>query len=263
MTRVLTATVIIASLLVVLYLPPIAFTLAMSLVLLLGWNEYNALCRKLDVSVAAGSGGLIAIGVASSFAAGSNTATVALMVALPLLALATLRAHFTDPKGLATATAAGLAGLAWLALPLGAQIGIRYEYRGAAWLLFLYAAVAIGDSAAYYGGTKFGKHRLAPALSPKKSIEGSLFGLAGSATAGLIAAHWLPGTSYLEGAIAAAILGLVGQAGDLIESALKRAAGQKDSSGLLPGHGGILDRVDAHLPAGALLYAALRAGWLS
>ena len=118
------------------------------------------------------------------------------------------------------------------------------------------------EHAAFYGGTKFGKHRLAPSLSPKKSVEGSLFGIVGSAVAGAIAAHWLPGMSYLAGAGAAAILGLVGQAGDLIESALKRTAGQKDSSGLLPGHGGILDRIDAHLPAGAILYAALRAGWL-
>ncbi len=128
--------------------------------------------------------------------------------------------------------------------------------------MFLYGAVAIGDSAAFYGGTKFGRRRLAPYLSPNKSVEGSLFGLAGSALVGVVAAHWLPGMSYLQGAIAAAALGVVGQSGDLIESALKRAAGQKDSSRLLPGHGGVLDRIDAHLPAGAVLYAALRVGWL-
>jgi len=262
MTRILTAAAIIAALLVVLYLPPLTFALAMGAVLLLGWHEFVTLCGKMEVGVVATPGAIVAISVALAFAAGPETAAVALLVAIPLLGLATMRDHFESPAGLTAAVAAGLAGLVWLAVPLGAQIGIRYEPDGAAWLLFLYAAVAVGDSAAFYGGTRFGKHRLAPFLSPKKSIEGSLFGIAGSALAGAAAAHWLPGISYLEGAIAAAVLGLVGQSGDLIESALKRTAGQKDSSGLLPGHGGVLDRIDAHLPAGAVLYAALRAGWL-
>jgi len=262
MTRVLTAAAIIAALLVVLYLPPIAFALVTCTVLLLGWREFKALCQELSVGIVAVPGALIAIAVAASFAAGPEMAVIALLIGIPLLALMTLRNHFGDPVGLSLAGAAGMAGIAWLALPLGAQIGIRYEPDGAGWLLFLYAAVAVGDSAAFYGGTKFGSHRLAPALSPKKSVEGSLFGISGSAIAGAIAAHWFSGMSYAEGALVAAVLGIVGQAGDLIESALKRAAGQKDSSGLLPGHGGILDRIDAHLPAGALLYAALRAGWL-
>jgi phosphatidate cytidylyltransferase len=253
---------IIAALLVVLYLPPIAFALAMGLVLLLAWHEFGVLCQKLGVAVAMAPGALIALGTALTFAAGPQTATIAILLAIPALALATLRDHTKDPAGLAGATAAGLAGLAWLALPLGAQIGIRHETNGAVWLLFLYAAVAVGDSAAFYGGTRFGKNRLAPELSPKKSIEGSVFGVVGSALGGALAAHWLPDLSYGAGAGVAAILGLVGQAGDLIESALKRTAGQKDSSGLLPGHGGVLDRIDAHLPAGAVLYAALRAGWL-
>ncbi len=262
MTRFLTATAIIAALLVVLYLPPLAFALAMGAVLLLAWNEFSVLCQKMIVGVAAAPGALLALGVALAFTAGPSTAVVALLFAVPALALATLRDHFADPAGLTAASGAGLAGLAWLAIPIGAQIGMRYEPHGAAWLLFLYAAVAVGDSAAFYGGTKFGKHRLAPSLSPKKSVEGALFGIAGSAIAGGVASQWLPGMTYVTGAGAAAVLGLVGQAGDLIESSLKRTAGQKDSSNLLPGHGGILDRIDAHLPAGAVLYAALRAGWL-
>ena len=262
MTRVLTEAAIITGLLAVLYLPPVALTMAVCVVLLLGWHEFSTLCQKLGAGIAAAPGALLAIAVAAAFAAGPDTAVITLLVAVPLLALATLRDHFDNPAGLTAAMAAGMAGLAWLAVPLGAQIGIRHEPRGAAWLLFLYAVVAIGDSAAFYGGTRFGRRRLAPSLSPKKSIEGSLFGILGSAIAGVVAAHWLPGLTYVEGAIAAAVLGLVGQAGDLIESALKRAAGQKDSSDLLPGHGGVLDRIDAHLPAGAVLYAALRAGWL-
>jgi CDP-diglyceride synthetase len=231
-TRLLTAAVIIGALLGVLYGPPLLFAIAGGGVLLLGWNEYAGLTAGLGVNIASAPGALIALAVAVAFVAGP------------------------------AATAAGFGGLAWLALPMGAQIGTRYEPDGALWLLFLYAAVAVGDSAAYYGGSSFGRRKLAPSLSPNKTVEGSLCGLFGSAIAGAAVVHWLPGTEYVAGAIAGAALGAVGQAGDLLESALKRAAGKKDSSALLPGHGGILDRVDAHLPAGAVLYAALRAGWL-
>ncbi len=262
MTRLLTAAVIIGALLGVLYGPPLLFAIAGGGVLLLGWNEYAGLTAGLGVNIASAPGALIALAVAVAFVAGPGPVLTALLLAIPLLAIATLRDHFADPVGLSAATAAGFGGLAWLALPMGAQIGTRYEPDGALWLLFLYAAVAVGDSAAYYGGSSFGRRKLAPSLSPNKTVEGSLCGLFGSAIAGAAVVHWLPGTEYVAGAIAGAALGAVGQAGDLLESALKRAAGKKDSSALLPGHGGILDRVDAHLPAGAVLYAALRAGWL-
>jgi phosphatidate cytidylyltransferase len=262
MTRLLTAAVIITLLLGILYLPPIAFTLAICGVLVLAWHEYIGLCSGLTSSLRGGSSVALAVLVAASFAVGTEAVVVALLLAGPLLAADALRANYRDPGALTATVGASMAGLTWLAIPVGAQIGVRHTTNGALWLLFLYAAVAVGDSAAYYGGSRFGRHRLAPLLSPKKSIEGSVFGLLGSAAAGALVAHWLPSLSYAGGALAAAGLGLVGQAGDLLESALKRAAGQKDSSSLLPGHGGILDRIDAHLPAGVALYAALRAGWL-
>ena len=118
----------------------------------------------------------------------------------------------------------------------------------------LFAIVWVGDSAAYYCGRAFGKHRLAPMISPGKTIEGAAAGLAGSVLAGTFMSTWLLGETYLWGAVVSAIAAVAGQVGDLSESVLKRSAGVKDSSSILPGHGGILDRLDSLLFAAPVLY---------
>ena len=126
---------------------------------------------------------------------------------------------------------------------------------GGHWVLFLFLIIWMGDSAAYYGGRTFGLRLIAPIISPKKTIEGSLFGLAGSLGGGLIASFWLlKEVSLLHCLLAALICGIIGQLGDFAESILKRTAGVKDSSRLFPGHGGFLDRVDSLLFAGPVLY---------
>lgn len=119
-------------------------------------------------------------------------------------------------------------------------------------LLFLYGVVVVAaaDVGAYFVGKFIGKHKLAPRLSPGKSIEGGLGGLAtGALVGGLYAWLFLADTSMEAGAGLGALLAVLSVGGDLLESSLKRAAGVKDSSNLLPGHGGILDRVDGHLAA--------------
>ncbi len=126
---------------------------------------------------------------------------------------------------------------------------------GAHWVLFLFLITWLGDSAAYYGGRTFGRRLIAPTISPGKTIEGALFGLLGSLAGGLIAAFgFLQETSLWHCLLAALICGTIGQIGDFAESILKRTAGVKDSSGLFPGHGGFLDRVDSLLFAGPALY---------
>jgi phosphatidate cytidylyltransferase len=116
-------------------------------------------------------------------------------------------------------------------------------------------ATWVGDSAAYFVGRGLGRHKLAPHASPGKTVEGALAGLAGSAAAGAAVASWaladLPAvpSPALAGVWMGAVLGAVGQIGDLAESILKREAGVKDSGRILPGHGGVLDRVDALLLA--------------
>jgi len=126
---------------------------------------------------------------------------------------------------------------------------------GEHWVLLGIAAVAAGDTFAYFAGRAFGKRPLSPRVSPNKTVEGAIGGLLASMLfAAAYAAVFLPGirTWYILGA--AAILGAAGQGGDLFESMLKRAAGVKDSGNLLPGHGGMLDRADGIIAAGPVLH---------
>ena len=146
----------------------------------------------------------------------------------------------------------------YVGLPLGALVWIRTACGPAA-LVWLIAVIAISDTAQYYAGTFFGRRKLAPIVSPKKTVEGLLGGLvAGPVVGGALATWGLEGAPMWEGAIFALILVLFGVAGDLFESLLKRSAGVKDSSALIPGHGGVLDRVDAYLFAAPAFYLLSR-----
>jgi phosphatidate cytidylyltransferase len=112
-----------------------------------------------------------------------------------------------------------------------------------------------GDSAAYYLGSLFGKRKLYPAVSPNKSIEGALGGLAGSLVGSLLFRQlFFPELGLLLCLGAALIVGAVGQTGDLFESLLKRSCGVKDSGTIIPGHGGVLDRLDSILFAAPVIW---------
>ncbi len=113
-------------------------------------------------------------------------------------------------------------------------------------LLFILFSVWLSDSAAYFIGKNFGRHKLAPRVSPKKTWEGAVAGFVAGATCFvLLSISYLDGLPLVDALIIAAIIGSVGQIGDLAESQLKRDAGIKDSSALIPGHGGVLDRFDS------------------
>jgi phosphatidate cytidylyltransferase len=132
---------------------------------------------------------------------------------------------------------------------------IRLENKGLFWIFFLMAVNYAGDTGAFYAGRSWGRHKLAPQVSPKKTIEGSLGGLA----ANILVAIIFQLTLFQEqplGFMAALglVIGLVSQMGDLMESVFKRAARIKDSGSLLPGHGGILDRIDSLLLPAPLVY---------
>ncbi len=122
-------------------------------------------------------------------------------------------------------------------------------------LMLLFACVIFADTAAFYVGTAVGKRAMAPVISPNKSWEGAGAGVVASVLGALIAHYWfyqrLP---LFHALLLGAVLGLAAVLGDLAESMLKRSAGTKDSSHLLPGHGGVLDRMDSLLFAGPLLY---------
>jgi len=126
---------------------------------------------------------------------------------------------------------------------------------GPRWVLLGLVAIIAGDTSAYFVGKAFGRRRLSPDVSPGKTVEGAVAGLAASVVVGGgFGVLFLHGVAPWFGAVAAAVVGAAGQAGDLFESLLKRAAGVKDSGTLLPGHGGMFDRVDALIAAGPVLY---------
>jgi phosphatidate cytidylyltransferase len=117
----------------------------------------------------------------------------------------------------------------------------------------------ISDTAQYYGGRTFGRSLLAPTISPKKTREGAITGFLAGGLAMVWLGGWaLPGVGTLALALLGATVVALGIAGDLFESLLKRSAGVKDASGLIPGHGGMLDRVDSLLFAAPVYYAFLR-----
>jgi phosphatidate cytidylyltransferase len=123
------------------------------------------------------------------------------------------------------------------------------------WLLVIMLIVMTNDSAAYYTGSAFGKHRLYPLVSPKKSIEGALGGLVGSVVGTLLAKFtFFPQLPLADALITAVVIGILGQTGDLFESLLKRSFGVKDSGSSIPGHGGVLDRLDSIIFAAPAMY---------
>ena len=160
------------------------------------------------------------------------------------IALLTL---FTKRPFVEALPAAGISssGLLLIALPLSFAIPLHaIEKQGPLMLLFALVIIWVGDTAAYFVGRSIGKHKLAPHLSPKKTWEGTVASFLGSLLVALIFARYM--TVPLPHLLAMAAVGNVaGQIGDLLESAYKRSAGIKDSGSLLPGHGGVLDRIDA------------------
>lgn len=148
-------------------------------------------------------------------------------------------------------------GILYICVMLSFAVMLHQGKDGALWTLFLIWVVAWGDTGALYTGSYLGRHKLCPAVSPKKTIEGAFGGLAANLVFGLLFKVFLmDNVSVLSCIVFSLAVGVVGQIGDLFESEFKRAVGVKDSGALLPGHGGILDRIDAilfALPVGFLL----------
>jgi phosphatidate cytidylyltransferase len=279
MKRVLTAAVLIPVVLVLVFLGPKwqwLFTLAVAgIAVLAGW-EYLGLTRRsganppqIPVLIA------LLILFAVNFQWPEDTPAVFGLLGLGLLVYCTF---FRAVNGVMADAAVSIfcllyTGLAFIALPT-----LRAQPNGASLVTFLLLVVWFGDTAAYYIGRTWGRHKLAPKLSPGKSWEGAVGSVAGS----LAAAGILLGLASLQQRsdflatvfqrwdiatltypdqewywlVLAVIVNVAGQVGDLAESALKRSANVKDSGNLLPGHGGVLDRIDALLLAAPVLWYA-------
>jgi phosphatidate cytidylyltransferase len=207
----------------------------------------------------AGQPALSGLGLAAGAAVTASFALPALAPAvLTAAALAVLAAPLWRPAGAPIAWQPGavtLLGVVYVNWLLGHALPLRALPLGAEWLLLLFLVTWMGEAAAYLVGSTLGRRPLAPAVSPRKTVEGAAAQLVVSALAALLAQAWFhPALGAGEALLLGLGLGLAGQAGDLAESALKRSLGTKDAGAVLPGHGGMLDRIDSLLVNVPLLY---------
>jgi len=202
-----------------------------------------------------------AIGFALIWAAylkGSDFSLSLLAVNLLVIALISMFQFKTD-RSVLEVIARQLQGIVYIPVLLSFLILIRESSSGMIWLFILLAIIFAGDTSAYYVGSYFGRRKLSPAISPKKTIEGSIGGLGANLIVGTVGkSFFLPELPWGTSILFFIAIGVAGQLGDLFESELKRSSGIKDSSGILPGHGGILDRIDALLFAAPVAYIFIR-----
>jgi phosphatidate cytidylyltransferase len=168
---------------------------------------------------------------------------LALTIAIPATFLLTL----LQPRGGAPAIAVTLLGIFWVGLGVAHAELLRELPHGGAILVNVLVATFAGDTGAYLGGKRFGRRPLAPSISPNKTVEGLLVGIAVGTFAGWAAGFWEDWLSGTDALILAAAVALVAPLGDLFESYLKRDAGTKDTGRAFGAHGGALDRLDAVL----------------
>lgn len=260
--RVLSALLLIPAFLLLVYAgSPFVFHLLVGLVVILAAWEIARLCPAgSDTGLALLTvGGALAWQAALVLGAWSTGVPLVLAVVALLRPLAG-RVGFKD----------GLIQGAWLVLGaaytgglLGAAGLLRDLPAGRELITLLMLTTWAGDIGAYYIGRWLGRRPLAPTVSPKKTLEGAGAGILASALIAGGVGRWLvPGLAWPAAAGLGVLLAVAGMLGDLAESAVKRAAGVKDSGTIIPGHGGVLDRLDSLLFAGPCLYLLVRLGWL-
>jgi phosphatidate cytidylyltransferase len=256
MTRVLSGAVLIVVAIAVVWFAPSWLFLAVAFAIaLLAVKELVSLARaaRLDVSTTAT---LFATALVVASTLTPEALDVYLVTAFVAVASVTLGAWRGGPDALATVSASLFPAL-YIGLPVAAMIGIR-RVGGPQALFLLMLTVIVSDSMQYYTGRLFGRRPLAPRVSPKKTIEGAAGGFVfGTALFAVAGAWWLAALPIGLRVLVGVTLVALGIAGDLFESMLKRSANVKDSSALIPGHGGILDRIDALLFAAPVYYVVL------
>lgn len=258
MSRVLSALVLLPVVIgTVWFLPPWG-TLVLALVAAaLAFHEYANIATALGTHIPRAVVGAGVLAACAAVGGGFAGTEIVLMTALIAIGAMAVGAGQPGPAVLRD-SAASVLPLVYIGLPLGALAAIRL-IGGREAVLLLMATIVISDSAQYYSGRAFGRRPLAPSISPKKTTEGAIGGLLFGTAAMFAGGRWIfPGADpFLLGLVAACVVAL-GIVGDLFESLLKRSAGVKDSSALIPGHGGVLDRIDSWLFAAPVFYVYVR-----
>ena len=258
MTRVLSGVVLgVAALALIWFLSSIALLLVALIVAALAFHEYERIVDAIGAKVPYWTALLATLLVCAMVPFQWVDIASILAASLLLIALNVLMSDRVGTPLLADTAAAVLAPV-YIGVPLGCLIGV-HAIAGREAVILLIATVAVSDSAQYYAGRTFGRTPLAPLRSPKKTREGAIGGLVIApiflAVAG---SYWLPAYPWYWHASVGFGIVVTGINGDLFESMLKRAANMKDSGTLIPGHGGVLDRIDALLFAAPVFYFFLR-----
>jgi len=190
------------------------------------------------------------------FAFSEEPAVLSLVVTALVLSSLSIGVFHSDSNEKAIVQSGWLiAGPLYLGSTLGSIALLFSLDSGGSWVLLAAMTSWFGDTGAYFGGRVFGRHKLCPSVSPNKTVEGSVFGLLSSLIGGFVAYVWLlPSLGLLEIVALAFVAGAIGQLGDLSESLIKRGCGVKDSGSIIPGHGGLLDRIDSLLFASASIW---------
>ncbi|HZN12534.1 MAG TPA: phosphatidate cytidylyltransferase [Blastocatellia bacterium] len=261
MARVLTAIVFLPLLFGALWLaPPIYFVGLAAVAVWLGLLEYYAMTTRVGARSGRVPGLLAATAILAACYFGRPEWIVGALAALVICELVVeLAANPNLPSTLAAAATTvfgvlyvGLLGGYIVALRVVPDAGTRLPAK---LLTLFFMIVFAGDTGAYYAGRTLGRHKLAPRISPGKTVEGAVGGLAGNVAAALIARYWFFPELRVGHAVPLALaMGVLGILGDLCESMLKRGAQVKDAGSLIPGHGGLLDRLDSMLFNAPVLY---------
>jgi phosphatidate cytidylyltransferase len=184
---------------------------------------------------------------------------VAALIGVTLLGATVHLVRFTDIREAATSTALTLFGILYVPLLLTSMALLKRMPDGGDWVVLTLTMTFFSDTGAYFAGRALGRHKLYPTVSPGKTVEGGVGGLLASFGAGALAKLWyMPQIGWLDAVLISIPGGVLGQVGDLVESMIKRAFGVKDSGWIIPGHGGLLDRIDALLFVSAYVYLYAR-----
>lgn len=257
--RIITAAVGIPAMLVLLYLGDIWWALGIALLTGAGAREVMAMfARKAkgagpsDLLVMCG--GIFSVLAAYAFSERALLYWVPFLIAVVCAAFA--RELWQSERAPAVNVGSTLLAVFYPGILFAHLILLRQLPDGFIVTLFVLACTWASDSAAYFVGLSVGRHKLLPAVSPKKTWEGAVGGLAGGTVIGILLARFI-GVTVGIGALLGLLISAAGQLGDLAASSLKREAGIKDTGKLLPGHGGIIDRFDSLLFAGPVVYYTL------